>query len=303
MTGNDNSVTDRKGYRGRPGNPNKRLRRHPNETITSEIVTIDSIDPIPDFLLQCNTDLSPIPWILSSSSPHFPRASAEEALLPHLLRFGSRERGMMCRQPPGRIVHLKRVCQQYKMPFSSALSLRRLYIKHHNRYSTMERLGLGSDENIRAAAQCFEEAVQAVLQQQGILFWSEHELRNHYSKNNVDGTKPPPTPDFLLKQPILLKRHHQHQTVHWIEAKMFYGASTLPQDGKGAVETLHSTACKYVHYYGPGAIIFLYGCGHELALQLQSLGVMALDATSIPIDRVLEQQKTWCADNKGNILI
>jgi hypothetical protein len=118
---------------------------------------------------------------------------------------------------------------------------------------------------------------------------------------------------------------------------MFYGASTIPNDGKSAVGCVLSTATKYVKCHGPGAIIFLYGYGEQLAKQLLQLGVIPLDcsyhynyctknfanknsknssnaSTSncnnnirnmidiIDLSDVIEHQKKWCANKAGVVL-
>ena len=107
-----------------------------------------------------------------------------------------------------------------------------------------------------------------------------------------------------------------------IEVKMFYGASTIPNDNRSAVGCLLTTARKYVAVHGPGAMIFLYGFGSELAQQLFEIGVIALDChytsesttgtkndTSgnikngwINFDAVRSHQRTWCANVNGEIL-
>lgn len=104
---------------------------------------------------------------------------------------------------------------------------------------------------------------------------------------------------------------------------MFYGASTVKLDGKSAVGSLLKTARKYVKYYGDGAMIFLYGCGDRLASQLANAGVLALDCNSclsslgynqtairannlgngLCLEALQDQQRRWCADADGNILM
>jgi hypothetical protein len=93
--------------------------------------------------------------------------------------------------------------------------------------------------------------------------------------------------------------------VGWVEAKMFYGASTIPQDGGSAVGCLAKTARKYVRAYGPGAMVFAYGCGDRLARELEDLGVLALDcgcSDAVDLAPVEGHQRTWCANPDGEIL-
>ena len=90
--------------------------------------------------------------------------------------------------------------------------------------------------------------------------------------------------------------------IFWIEAKMFYGASTVPHSTPNAVGCILPKARDYVSLYGSGAMVFMYGCGKELARQLREVGVVALDGRGLDLTRVERQQRRWCADGWGNIL-
>jgi hypothetical protein len=90
--------------------------------------------------------------------------------------------------------------------------------------------------------------------------------------------------------------------IHWIEVKMFYGASTIPSGTSNAVGCILPKVKQYVSLYGTGAIVFMYGCGVTLAEQLLNAGVVALDGRCLDLDRVEKHQKRWCADSWGNIL-
>jgi hypothetical protein len=90
--------------------------------------------------------------------------------------------------------------------------------------------------------------------------------------------------------------------IHWIEAKMFYGASTIPSNTPNAVGAILPKMNEYVSLYGTGAIVFMYGCGDRLAHQLLELGVVALDGRGLDVRIVEEYQRGWCADSRGNIL-
>lgn len=86
---------------------------------------------------------------------------------------------------------------------------------------------------------------------------------------------------------------------------MFYGASTIDQDGKSAVGRLLSTARKYVRNFGDGAMVFMQGCGDQLAYQLAEEGVTALDCSSdetVDLRRVRAHQRIWCANEQRRIL-
>ena len=55
-------------------------------------------------------------------------------------------------------------------------------------------------------------------------------------------------------------------------------------------------------------MVFLYGCGDEMAQLLQNEGVAVLDASAgrsenqLSLRSVEAHQRTWCADNRGTIL-
>ena len=115
----------------------------------------------------------------------------------------------------------------------------------------------------------------------------------------------------------------EERTIYWIEAKMYYGASTIPPGNKnGACGSLLQTATKYVHQFGPGAFVFMMGCGDKLAHELNSIGCSVLDCSmhssgttattannsnnsvggGICLDKVHKHQQTWCGNKKGQIL-
>lgn len=90
-----------------------------------------------------------------------------------------------------------------------------------------------------------------------------------------------------------------------IEVKMFYGASTIAQDNRSAVGCLMQTARKYVKLHGPGAMVFIYGCGDQLAMELNNEGVMVLDCSSkdtVQLDGVDAHMRTYCSDSNGRIM-
>mmetsp|Transcript_28518 Transcript_28518/g.69392 ORF Transcript_28518/g.69392 Transcript_28518/m.69392 type:complete len:434 (-) Transcript_28518:282-1583(-) len=111
-----------------------------------------------------------------------------------------------------------------------------------------------------------------------------------------------PTTKQLKQELVVLER----QSIHWIEAKMFYGASTIPRGKKGgAVGTILDKAQKYVDTFGTGAIVFMMGCGQVLADQLREIGVTVVDCTSLDdfdLRPVHHHQRTWCANDEGEIL-
>jgi len=96
----------------------------------------------------------------------------------------------------------------------------------------------------------------------------------------------------------------EEREIHWIEVKMFYGASTIPAGAAGAVGGITTQVAKYLDHFGPGAIIFMQGYGDQLASQLDELGVTSLASCEIPkrlMERVWNHQRTWCG-REGQIL-
>jgi hypothetical protein len=90
-----------------------------------------------------------------------------------------------------------------------------------------------------------------------------------------------------------------------IEVKMFYGASTIQQNKRSAVGCLLQTAKKYVKLHGPGAMVFIYGCGDQLTTELNNEKVMVLDCSgnnTVQLDAVDAHMRTYCCDANGDIL-
>jgi hypothetical protein len=143
-------------------------------------------------------------------------------------------------------------------------------------------------------------------------YWTERHQRQQFNANKQKGEVLTVTPDFVLPQEILLKKVRgrcndqqvvEERKIHWIEAKMFYGASTIPHGSLGAVGSVLPKAKKYVKAFGEGAIIFMQGCGDRLAADLAEIGVTVVDcAGTVSLTRVRDHQRTWCADENGTIL-
>jgi hypothetical protein len=90
-----------------------------------------------------------------------------------------------------------------------------------------------------------------------------------------------------------------------IEVKMFYGASTIAQNNRSAVGCLLQTARKYVKLHGPGAMVFIYGCGDQLTTELNNEHVMVLDCSSkdtVQLDGVDAHMRTYCCDSTGELM-
>jgi hypothetical protein len=181
----------------------------------------------------------------------------------------------------------------------------------------MTQLGLGQKDDIDESARLFECAIEAFLKKSTIDFLTEKDQKEKAKSENKILTA---TPDFVLPKPILLrkirrkrprkgqsnKKHHvlEERTIHWIEAKMYYGASSIPHGSKGAVGCVLERTQKYVAKFGEGAILFMMGCGDKLAAEMNAIGVSVLDCSgnTISLDPVHDHQRTWCANEKGQIL-
>ena len=307
-----------------------------------------------------NKIITILPWPHPFS--HYIPKEDEERLLPTLIRWGKKERGMMKDQPEFRLRELQQrimMLQQVQpqpqqrpcgtISLIQSLSLRRHHLKLLNPNLGMPELRLGSEDDINKAAALFEMSVSTYLRRHGVEFWTEKDQRRMHVRNNRY-EKQPPTPDFRMKDghAVVLdldgddddddvqnsndisrdntRNNFNHSsssssydntdnsknnsysplpnviTIHWIDAKMFYGASTIPHDTPNAVGTILSKVKQYVSLYGHGALVFMYGCGDQLAKQLLDVGVFALDGRCLDLDEVVRHQRQWCSDARGNIL-
>jgi hypothetical protein len=255
-------------------------------------------------------------------------------MLPALVHWGKGERGMMKDQPPFRLQKIMKLLQNHggdrrnnkhshnkhktssdhvQINLLQSLSLRRHHLKLLNPTLSMPALRLGSNSDIRISADLFEQCIESHLTKLAVPFWNEKDQKRMHEENGVG--RQPLTPDFRIKDgslKLVLTRDNyvrtatntvcETQTIHWIEAKMFYGASTIPHDTNNAVGTILPKARQYVSYYGPGAIVFMYGCGVKLARDLKEIGVIALDCRGVDLERVVSHQIGWCGNGNGNVL-
>lgn len=213
----------------------------------------------------------------------------------------------MIKSAGNRYKEIARKCKK-PMQLPQALSLRQQHIQHMNPGFRMRTLGLGNEEDIRQSADLFETSVESYMMQCNVPFLTE----KHQKQRLPKGVPTPATPDFLLLEPTLLSTimpsypgqepEPSEYVIHWVEAKMFYGASTIARDSESAVGRLLATSEKYCKLYGTGAMVFMYGCGKELAQWLLQLGVVALDAHPLDLQQVKKHQRTWCANANGLIL-
>ena len=244
-------------------------------------------------------------------------------------------------QQPFRLQKIQKVLTQIQrtstrtqhISLIQSLSLRRHHLKLLNPGFKMQTLRLGNDKDIKMAATEFEVCVEIYLRKHNIPFLTEAEQKRRHRKEV--GGNDPPTPDFMIKNghevllslldagnatanssndqstsssntlaaPSQQNQQQQHlPAINWIEAKMFYGADTVPSGTPNAVGCILPKMQQYVSAYGSGAIIFMYGCGSQIAAELLDIGVVALDARGLDLQRVENHQRKWCADAWGNIL-
>lgn len=234
---------------------------------------------------------------------------AENSLLPVLMKWKKKERGMMKDQPYSRLKEIKKAIKKVQVPLNQALSLRRHHIVKENPYSSLAQLKLGMNGDILKSANIFEKCVEKYLKSSNIRFVPEElQRQRHKSTNGALGQPQPPTPDFLFETPVCVTNHGISQVtadsfhIHWMEVKHFYGASTIPHDNKSAVGCVLQKTQKYRDLYGPGAIVFAYGAGDRLAQSLIEMDVIALDCGPVNMDSLKTHLKTWCANQRGSIL-
>lgn len=242
-----------------------------------------------------------IVWQGPSSDHRGVTTEAEEALLPILLRFGKKERGMMKNQSYGRVRAIRNACRQHGMRMDQALSLRRTHMMYLNpQIKSPSGLRLGLQNDIKRTADLFEESVAEYLRQQGIPFLTENDQRSMVKPDEMT----PPTPDFLFFQKTVLQTHDRKKNheIKWIEAKMFYGAATIPHGTKNAVGGLMRTAKRYLAAHGVGAFVFSFGYSSRLKEELESEGVLVLDANPLDVRKMEAEQRKWCGKENGHIL-
>jgi hypothetical protein len=131
----------------------------------------------------------------------------EMELIDVLIPFKRRERGMYCNQPEHRIRKLRRICESKHVNIRVALSLRRHHMKRLNPNLSLAQLQLGTENEVRESARLFEVAVQQFLVRHDIAFYSEEQQKAHIREHRRPGQPFPPTPDFVLQQPIRIVKY------------------------------------------------------------------------------------------------
>jgi hypothetical protein len=192
----------------------------------------EEADPFSSLVLKCRKDLDPqdqyVLWLYSPTPPV--RYQSEIELINVLVPYQKRERGMFCKQPEHRLRKLRRHCAAERISLRVALSLRRHLMRRYNPNLSLPQLQLGTEEQVREAARLYEATVQDFLQRQKVEFYSEKEQKAHIRQNRQPGQPYPPTPDFVLKEPIRIRKYkmargNTNRTV--IEELSVY--CTLPQ--------------------------------------------------------------------------
>lgn len=181
-----------------------------------------------------NKTITKLAW--PNPHTHYIPIEEETRMLPALIHWGQSERGMMKDQPAFRLQKIERVlgsgrgkstehgsrhgkhCSSngYKANKQSnnnttlsprisliqSLSLRRHHLKLLNPNLSMTALRLGQPDNIRDAADLFEDCVESYLKRHNVQYWSEEEQRKQFEESgdsNDRRRKQPPTPDFMMK--------------------------------------------------------------------------------------------------------
>ena len=140
-----------------------------------------------------------------SPQPYIP-LQTETELIPVLMRWKETERGMLKSQPPFRLPQISKKCRKEQVPLLTALSLRRHHIKRLNPSRTMSQLQLGNEKDIRMSAHLFEQAVERAFQDH-IPVWTESQQKAHIKKTRKPDEPFPPTPDFICREPVLVKTY------------------------------------------------------------------------------------------------
>jgi hypothetical protein len=179
-----------------------------NEEITASRDEGEEESPFINCVLRCQPlplDEQLILW-WHSPIPPVP-LSVEKELIDVLIPYHRRERGMFYKQSYRRKREVRRLCEVKKVSFRMALSLRRHHMKRLNPYLSLEQLHLGNDEIIRESARLFEVAVQEFLERNNVTFYSEDDQRAFIDQHRQPGQPSPPTPDFILKKPIRIRKY------------------------------------------------------------------------------------------------
>merc|ERR1719491_1836578 len=211
---------------------------------------------------------------------------------------------MVRNQRSGRLQRINDSCEMHGMQLEQASCLRRQHMELLNpKINDLSQLGLGNKDEIIDTEHLFARAVLKYLQKVGAPLEKLEQSDNTTQLN----------PDFILARPMrLVTRQNaiedsnfgEHGQVNWIETEMRYGASTVNGETSTgiAVDEIISKVKYYVKHYGPGAVVFAYGCGSKLRESLRALRISVLDSHPLDLRKMRKKQKKWCANKKGVIL-
>jgi hypothetical protein len=170
--------------------------------------TVEDPSPFTSYVLRCQDMPLNDQFILWWHSPTEPvPLTVEKELIDILIPYQRRERGMFYKQSYHRKRELRHICEMKNVKIRMALSLRRHHMRRMNPHLTLEQLHLGSEDVIRESARLFEVAVQEFLQRHNVTFYSEHDQRVYSNEHRQPGQPSPPTPDFILKKPIRIRKY------------------------------------------------------------------------------------------------
>ena len=179
-----------------------------NEESTPTCDEGEAESPFLSYVLRCQAISFDEQLILWWHSPVPPvPLSVEKELIDVLIPYHRRERGMFFKQSFHRKRELRRLCETKKVNIRVALSLRRHHMRRLNPYLSLEQLHLGDDGTIRESARLFEVAVQEFLERNNVTFYSEEDQRAYSEQHRQPGQPSPPTPDFVLKKPIRIRKY------------------------------------------------------------------------------------------------
>ena len=180
---------------------------------------------------------------------------SERRLLPILHREGESGRGTDL--PEARQEEIKALATECGFTLFQALSLRRTKLRSlpDGKQRFWERPGLrqamGTGASQQECAGLFEMAIETFLKEAGAKFKTQKMLLAEGRKKKKSG-RALATPDLFFPKPIRV----EGRLVHWIDAKNFYGSAHFADNAQLPIGKVRADAAKYVHAYGPGALVF-----------------------------------------------
>ena len=169
--------------------------------------------------------------------------------------------------PDTRQEYIRIKAHQLGFELGQAISLRR-----HVLHKIAGHLFKGTQEETLKKADKCEQDIADYLKSQNIGFFTQNDLTKLHEDAKVRCRV---TPDFLLHGKVIIN----NKPVRWLEVKNYYGSNCkyIPIWLKNqAVDQ----ARKYTEAFGPGAILFKYGCSAEMR-ELFSNDVLILDSSPI----------------------